>query len=105
MAVTGSIAAVAALGYGVYSGERAAGAGKDALARQEKAQKDAQTAQQRQMQQSAEEFARANKKKPNFASLLAGEQPLSGGGAQSTFLTNGVDPSAMKLGRTSLLGQ
>jgi len=105
MAVTGTIAAVAALGYGVYSGERAASAGKDAMHKQDKAQKDAQSAAQRQMQQNAEEFANANKKKPDLTSLLAGEQALSSGGSKSTFLSGGVDPSALKLGRTSLLGQ
>jgi hypothetical protein len=53
------------------------------------------------------EMNRANQKKPNVGTILAAAQQASKGGASGTMLTGpgGVDPNALTLGRTSLLGQ
>lgn len=77
------------------------------------AQKAQQSAEQRAAQQAREQatkaerdFNRLNQKKPNLAAMLEGNLSAASGGAGSTMLTGpaGVDMSAMKLGKTSLLG-
>jgi len=80
---------------------------KRALAAQERAQKDAETMAQRQMRENAEALRRANAKQPDASALLADAQSLGKRGVGSTLLTGvgGVDPSSLKLGRSSLLGQ
>ena len=49
---------------------------------------------------------RADQKSPDTASILSAAQQASKGGASGTMLTGplGVDPDALKLGKTSLLG-
>jgi hypothetical protein len=48
----------------------------------------------------------ANAKAPDVASLLSGNQQAATGGAGSTMLTgpSGVDPTALTLGKNTLLG-
>ena len=88
-----------ALGYTIYSGERAAKAQKDAQAQ-------ALEAAQKQEQASDEAVNRANQKTPDTAGILSAAQQASKTGASGTMLTGpmGVDQSMLQLGRKSLLG-
>lgn len=49
---------------------------------------------------------RANQKKPDSMAILASAQGMAKGGAAGTMLTgpSGVDPAALQLGKTTLLG-
>jgi hypothetical protein len=49
---------------------------------------------------------KANQKKPNGATLLSSNRMAAQGGVGGTMLTgpSGIDPSALSLGRTTLLG-
>lgn len=51
-------------------------------------------------------FNRANPKKPNVAEMLYGNQAAGSAGAGSTMVTGpqGIDPSTLSLGKTTLLG-
>lgn len=99
MGVTAAIAAVASVGYSIYSGERAASAQGDA---------------QRKAQQNADKMAsdadqannRANQKKPDTAAILGAAQQAGKTGASGTMLTGpqGVDPNMLNLGKNTLLG-
>lgn len=75
---------------------------------QNKAAKDAKSVQEQQVADAAKlaaeqerELNKVNRKKPNIASLLMSNTPQS-----STMLTGstGVDPSKLKLSKTTLLG-
>jgi len=99
---------VAALAYGVYSGERGATAQRKAVRKQEQAQKDSAAAAAAQQRRAEMEQKKANARKPNTASLLAGERQRGLMGPSSTMLTgtSGATRSAgpVKLGQTSMLG-
>lgn len=73
---------------------------------QKKAQKQAEAAAQAQATQADKEFNAANKKTPDIASMLAGNQRDAMGGASSTMLTgpSGVDAKSLTLGKSTLLG-
>ena len=88
-----------ALGYTIYSGERAAKAQKDAQAQ-------ALEAAQKQEKASDEAVNRANQKTPDTAGILSSAQQASKTGASGTMLTGpmGIDQSMLQLGRKSLLG-
>ncbi len=99
MAVTAAVAAVASVGYSVYSGERAAGAQKDAMATAKANQAKAEaTADQ--------ELNRLNPKKPNTGAAMSQLQQAASGGPSGTMLTGpaGIDTAALSLGKTTLLG-
>ncbi len=91
--------AVAATAYTVYSGERAADAQKDAQNR---------AAANAKKQESAADQAtsRANQKRPDTMAILDAAAQSGKGGASGTMLTGpqGVDPSALQLGKNTLLG-
>ena len=74
-------------------------------------QKDAGSEAQRQAQATAaaqdQAYNAANKKRPNVGAMQAANmQAATMGGAGSTMLTGpaGIDPSALSLGKTTLLG-
>lgn len=108
MAVTGSIAAIAALGYGVYAGEQGARQQRRAVRRQEQAQRESAAAAAAQQRRAEMEQRKANARKPDVTSLLASEQQRALMGPSSTMLTgtSGTTRSAgsVKLGQTSMLG-
>lgn len=92
-------AAVAGTAYSVYSGEqnrRAQGAAqqqaKEAALKQEKAAEEANN--------------RANQKGADTVGALSAAQQAGKAGASGTMLTgsSGVDPAALNLGKTTLLG-
>ena len=100
--MSGAITAVAlaSTAYSIYSGERAASA-------QDKAQDQAK-AQANKAAMAADEAAnKANQKRPDTSAILSAAQAAGKAGASGTMLTgpSGVDPSALSLGKTTLLGQ
>lgn len=109
MAVTGAIAAVAALGATVYQGERQASAQRSSLRAQGKAQRESATAAAAEQRRAEMEQRKANRKSPNVASLLAEERTQGWTGQGTTMLTGSQGiaraGSSMKLGQTSMLGQ
>ena len=78
-------------------------------------QKAAAEKASRQAQQNADKVAadadqannRANQKKPDTSAILSAAQQSGKAGASGTMLTGptGVDPSALNLGKNTLLGQ
>lgn len=106
MAVVGAISAIAALGYGVYSGQQQAKAQKRALRSQEQAQKESTAAAAAQQRRAEMEAKKANARKPDTASILANEQKSALQGPSATMLTgaSGATRGGMKLGQTSMLG-
>lgn len=95
-----AIASVASAAYGIYSGERAADAQKSAQAQaREIADKQANAAQQA--------LNQANQKKPDTSAILSAAQQSGKSGQSGTMLTGaqGVDPTSLTLGKSTLLGQ
>ena len=86
--------------YSIYQGERSA-------KMQERAANEARQAAMKQADQADQANNRANKKRPNVAALLEGNQQAAMMGTQSTMLTGpgGVDNSSLSLGKNTLLGQ
>lgn len=86
-------------GAAIYQGNKAASAQKDATAEATKQAKITADA-------STEATNKANQKKPDSMAALAANQGMAKGGAAGTMLTGptGVDPAALQLGKTTLLG-
>lgn len=101
MPIVTAAAAVGALGYGVYSGERAKSQQKTANRKSEAAQQAAVAAAGEEQRRADMEQRAANMRQPDIGSLLAFEQGFGdfGSKAQTT-----ADPSRLKLGRSNLLG-
>ncbi|WP_334157912.1 hypothetical protein [Oryzomicrobium sp.] len=96
-------AAVAVSAYSTYSQSASADAARK---QQDAAQKQAKAAADKQAQQADEAFNQANQKKADTQGALAAAQQAGKGGASGTMLTGpqGVDPSALNLGKNTLLG-
>lgn len=92
-------AAVAGTAYAVYSGERAADA-------QSKAQNEAHANAAKAEKSADEATNRANQKRPDTMAILDAAAQSGKGGASGTMLTGsqGIDPSALNLGKNTLLG-
>lgn len=90
---------VAALGYGVYSGEEQKSQARTNLRRQQAAQEQAQQAALGEQRRVEEQRRATNRKTPDISSLLAFEQQFQpfGGGPQKP-----ADPSRMRLNRPTL---
>lgn len=100
--MSGPLIAIAAAGtaYSIYNGERAA-------SEQKKAQAEARANAKKQADAADQAFNAANKKSPDAGAMLAGNQQAGNmGGGGATLLTGpqGVDPSALNLGKNTLLG-
>jgi transcription initiation factor TFIID subunit TAF12 len=106
-----TIAAIAlgagAMGGSIYSGEQGKKQQKQSLRMQQQQQREAEARATSQQRRSEQEMARANAKKPDISAIMQAAQESSRAGAASTMLTGprGVDPNALQLGRTSLLGE
>jgi hypothetical protein len=100
MAATG----LAGLGYSIASGEDAKRKQANALSKQEAAQQQAVNAAQGQRKKSEMAINQANREQPNVAGIM--ESASSLGGAGGTMLTGptGVNPNALALGKSTLLG-
>lgn len=84
----------------IYSGNQQAKAQKKAMAQaQANAEKQAAAADQA--------FNAANQKRPDVSAILDAATQAGRGGVSGTMLTGaqGVDPNALTLGRSTLLGQ
>ena len=106
MAGTAAAATAAGTGYAIASGEDAKKKQAQALTRQESAQAQAVTAAERQRQTSEMAINQANRKKPDVSSIMQAAGESASGGAAGTMLTGptGVNPNALSLGKTTLLG-
>ena len=96
--------AAAGTGYSIASGEDAKKKQASALSKQEAAQKQAVSAAQGQRKQSEMAINQANRQTPNVAGIM--ESASAAGNAAGTMLTGptGVDPNALALGKSTLLG-
>ncbi|MHB1368644.1 MAG: hypothetical protein ACYCW7_00355 [Pseudomonadaceae bacterium] len=72
----------------------------------EKASQQALAASNKQAAQADQAFNRANQKRPDSGAILSATQQAGKAGASGTMLTGpqGVDPSALNLGKSTLLG-
>lgn len=98
-----SLAAFAAIGSTaatLYTGNKNASA-------QKAAQEQAKTQAEASAKASDEATNRANQKRPDTAAILAANAQAGKGGQAGTMLTGsqGVDPSTLQLGKSTLLGQ
>jgi hypothetical protein len=101
MAITGSIAAVAALGSSVYQGEQQRKEQKEALRSQERGMREASDRAQQQQRMSEEAMNKANRKKPDVNQILK-DQGIVGA---STMLTGPMGVSTGgNIQKNSLLG-
>lgn len=84
---------------GVVQGQKQAKAAKAAAAQ-------AQANADKQARAADEAMNRANQKRPDTMAILSAAQQSGASGQSGTMLTGptGVDPSAMSLGKTTLLG-
>ena len=99
-------AAAAGLGYTIASGEDAKRKQANALGNQEKAQAQAVNAAEGQRKKSEMAINQANRQQPNVAGIMQSASAAAQGGAGGTMLTGptGVDPNALALGKSTLLG-
>ena len=106
MAGTAAAATAAGTGYAIASGEDAKKKQAQALTRQESAQAQAVKAAEGQRQTSEMAINQANRKKPDVSSIMQAAGESASGGTAGTMLTGptGVNPNALSLGKTTLLG-
>ena len=104
MAGTAAAATAAGAGYSIAAGEDAKRKQASALSKQESAQAQAVNAAQGQRKQSEMAINQANRQTPNVAGIM--ESASAAGNAAGTMLTGptGVDPNALALGKSTLLG-
>lgn len=105
-AVASAVIAAGSLAYSVSEGEKAQGARKKALSKQEQAQKNAQASASADVANAERESKMAARKSPDLGSMLTDAQVLASQGIGATNPTGaaGVDPQRLKLARTTLLG-
>ena len=96
--------AAAGTGYSIAAGEDAKKKQASALSKQESAQTQAVNAAQGQRKKSEMAINQANRATPNVQGIM--ESASAMGGASGTMLTGptGVDPNALALGKSTLLG-
>ena len=106
MAGTAVAATAAGTGYAIASGEDAKKKQAAALSRQESAQAQAVKAAEGQRMTSEMAINQANRKKPDVSSIMQAAGESASGGAAGTMLTGptGVNPNALSLGKSTLLG-
>lgn len=112
MSVAWVAAAIAAVGVGVsaYNGDQQQAAQKKANAEAIAQQKAMQASQEKQtadqLKLAEQDTNKLNAKRPNTAGILGAAQQAGKSGASGTMLTgpSGVDPSALQLGKSTLLG-
>mgnify|MGYP003140304727 CR=1 FL=1 len=87
MAVTTAIAAVAGVGYQIYSGEQAKNRQKQALQMQSQANEDARQTAQAEADRADIEYNRAVRKQPEVAAIVSRSEQAAKSGPASTILT------------------
>lgn len=99
--------AAAGTGYSIASGEDAKKKQASALSKQESSQAQAVKAAEGQRKRSEMVMNQANRQQPNVAGIMQSARAGGGDtGASGTMLTGptGVDPNALALGKSTLLG-
>jgi hypothetical protein len=106
MAGTAAAATAAGTGYAIASGEDAKKKQAQALSRQESAQTQAVNAAEGQRKKSEMAINQANRQTPNVAGIMESASASAAGGPSGTMLTGptGVNPNALSLGKSTLLG-
>ena len=102
----GSLAVGAgSLGYGIYSGQQQQGAQQAALKKQNTAQQQATASALSTERKGEVAQGEANQQTPDLTGILR-RAAAAGPGLSSTMLTGsgGVNPTALTLGKTTLLG-
>jgi hypothetical protein len=81
--------------------------GQQQMGQQRRASEQAQQNADRVASQAEQDMNRRNAKQPNTAAMFSQNQQEAQSGVSSTLLTGpqGVDPSALMLGKNTLLGQ
>ena len=100
-------ATAAGVGYTIASGEAAKKKQAQALSKQESSQAQAVKAAEGQRKRSEMVMNQANRQQPNVAGIMQAARAGGGdSGASGTMLTGptGVDPNALALGKSTLLG-
>jgi hypothetical protein len=99
-------AAAAGLGYSIASGEDAKKKQAQALSKQESAQTQAVNAAEGQRKKSEMAINQANRQTPNVQGIMESASASAAGGPSGTMLTGptGVNPNALSLGKSTLLG-
>ena len=100
-------ATAAGVGYTIASGEAAKKKQAQALSKQEATQAQAVKAAEGQRKRSEMVMNQANRQTPNVAGIMQSARAGGGdSGASGTMLTGptGVDPNALALGKSTLLG-
>ena len=103
----GAATGAAGLGYSIAAGEDAKRKQANALSKQESAQAQAVKAAEGQRKRSEMVINQANRQTPNVAGIMQSARAGGGdSGASGTMLTGptGVDPNALALGKSTLLG-
>lgn len=107
--MSGAVTAVsvAATAIGAVSAIQQQKQAKKAAAAQEQAAATAAQQAKAQADKADQDYNRANQKKPNAGAMAAANQQAALAGGASTMLTGaqGVDPTALPLGKNTLLGQ
>lgn len=96
MAEVTAVTAIAALSYGLYSGERQAATAKKGLRLQDEAQTKAEALAASDARQAAEADKRASQKSPDLNVLLGDQQPRAN--------QQSINTDRLLLGRSKLLG-
>lgn len=102
ISVVGAISAAAAVAGVVMQSQAASKAAKQ----QDSAQKQAQVNADKAAREADQASNKANQKSPDTAAILSAAEQAGKGGASGTMLTGaqGIDPNALALGKSTLLG-
>jgi hypothetical protein len=106
ISAVGVAAAVAGTAYGIYNGQKQDAVQQQSLKKQTTAEQQAVQQQLSTERQSEIAQNKANQKTPDIAAILAKAAQASKSGVSGTMLTGtqGIDPSSLNLGKTTLLG-
>jgi len=104
-AIVGAGAAVGSTAYGIYNGQKQQGAQKQALAKQNEAQQQAEANSLSTERKAAVAQNAANQQTPDIASILSRAAKMGNAGLSSTMLTGPTGVTGgMNLGKNTLLG-
>ena len=104
--IIGAAVGAGGLGYSIASGEDAKKKQASALSKQESAQTQAVNAAEGQRKKSEMAINQANRQTPNVQGIMESASASAAGGPSGTMLTGptGVNPNALSLGKSTLLG-
>lgn len=105
-AAVAAVAAVVGAGVAYQNGQETQKASKNALEQQKQAQAANEKAMKEQADLAEQGMNKSNSKSADVNSIMSGAQQAAKGGQSGTMLTGpqGVDASALTLGKNTLLG-